>query len=97
MPYELQIAPAEPESHALESDLLAPALRVLADLVRRLRDLHGRDVPFNAWLHDGPHWHLEVVPRTTRFAGLELGAGVYINAVAPEDAAAALRNGSAPL
>ena len=43
-----------------------------------------------AWLHDGPHWHLEVFPRTTRLAGLELGAGVYIDSVAPEDAAAEL-------
>jgi galactose-1-phosphate uridylyltransferase len=40
------------------------------------------------------HWHIELVPRTTRFAGLELGAGVYINAVAPEEAAARLRNGA---
>ena len=38
------------------------------------------------------HWHLELLPRTTRFAGLELGAGVWINAVAPEAAAAALRD-----
>ena len=41
-------------------------------------------MPLNVWLHDGPHWHLEVFPRTTRLAGLELGAGVYIDPVAPE-------------
>ncbi len=97
VPYELLIAPVDRESGALESDRLAVALHLLAELVRRLRAVHGRDVPFNAWLHDGPHWHLEVVPRTTRFAGLELGAGVYINAVAPEDAAAALKNVARPV
>jgi UDPglucose--hexose-1-phosphate uridylyltransferase len=48
-------------------------------------------VPLNAWLHDGPHWHLELFPRTTRLAGLELGAGVYIDPVAPEVCAEALR------
>jgi UDPglucose--hexose-1-phosphate uridylyltransferase len=48
-------------------------------------------VPLNAWLHDGQHWHLELFPRTTRLAGLELGAGVYVDAVAPEIAAAELR------
>jgi galactose-1-phosphate uridylyltransferase len=47
-------------------------------------------VPLNAWLHDGPHWHLELFPRTGRLAGLELGAGVYIDAVAPEATAAEL-------
>ena len=92
VPYELLIAPSQPESHGLESDLLAPALRLLAELARRLQRIRGEElVPLNAWLHDGPHWHLEVFPRITRLAGLELGAGVYIDAVAPEDAAAALR------
>ncbi|MGH2920587.1 MAG: hypothetical protein ACRDKU_00750 [Gaiellaceae bacterium] len=34
--------------------------------------------------------HVEVVPRLTVFAGLELGAGLYVNTLPPEDAAAAL-------
>ena len=91
VPYELLIAPSRRESGALRSDLLAPALRLLGELVRRLqRSLDEELVPLNAWLHEGPHWHLEVFPRTTRLAGLELGAGVYIDPVAPEAAAAAL-------
>jgi len=90
-PFEVQIAPATPEPHALRSELLAPALRLLAELVRRIASAQGGAVPFNAWVHDGAHWHLELVPRTTRLAGLELGAGVYINSLAPEDAAAQLR------
>ena len=59
--------------------------------MRRIQKVRGEATPFNAWIHDGPRWHIELVPRTTRFAGLELGAGVYINPVPPEDAAAALR------
>lgn len=91
VPYEVLIAPSRTEADALRSDLLAPALRLLAELVRRLQRVRGAElVPLNAWLHDGPHWHLELFPRTTRLAGLELGAGVYIDSVAPEDAAAAL-------
>jgi UDPglucose--hexose-1-phosphate uridylyltransferase len=92
VPYELLIAPSRAEGRGLESDLLAPALRVLAELVRRLQSMYGEAlVPFNAWLHEAPHWHLEVFPRTTTLAGLELGAGVYIDSVAPEAAAAAFR------
>lgn len=91
VPYELLIAPVEPETDALTSDALAPALRLLAELVRRLQRIEGASlVPLNAWLHGGGRWHLELLPRTTRLAGLELGAGVYINPVAPEAAAAAL-------
>jgi len=66
---------------------LAAALVVLRDVVRRLRAVEGA-VPWNAWLHDD---HLELVPRLSVFGGVELGAGIYVNTVAPEDAAAALR------
>jgi UDPglucose--hexose-1-phosphate uridylyltransferase len=92
VPYEMLIAPSRSEPDGLRSDLLAPALRLLAELVRRLQRIRGESVvPLNAWLHDGPQWHIELFPRTTRLAGLELGAGVYIDAVAPEQAAVELR------
>lgn len=38
------------------------------------------------------HWHLDILPRVTRIAGFEWGTGFYINPVAPEDAAAFLRD-----
>jgi UDPglucose--hexose-1-phosphate uridylyltransferase len=97
-PYEVLIAPSRNEPDGLRSDLLAPALRVLAELIRRLQSIRGEPlVPLNVWLHDGPGWHLELFPRVTRLAGLELGAGVYINPVAPEVAAAELRGAQALL
>lgn len=36
-------------------------------------------------------WHIQIIPRLTRIAGFELGSGMRINVVSPEDAAAALR------
>jgi UDPglucose--hexose-1-phosphate uridylyltransferase len=91
VPYEVRIAPLAPEREGLRSELLGPALRLLAELVRRIARERGSPAPFNAWLHDGEPWHLELLPRTTRLAGLELGAGVYVNPLAPEAAATALR------
>jgi UDPglucose--hexose-1-phosphate uridylyltransferase len=38
------------------------------------------------------HWHIEILPRITNLAGLELGSGCFINSILPEKAAAALRN-----
>jgi UDPglucose--hexose-1-phosphate uridylyltransferase len=67
---------------------LAAGLLLLRDVVRRLRAVEGA-VPWNAWLHPG---HLELVPRLTVFAGVELGAGIYVNPVDPAAAAAALRD-----
>ena len=90
LPYEFVVAPLTDEPDGLTSELLAPALHLLAEGIRRLRRLEG-PVPWNAWLHPGRRWHLEVVPRLTVLAGLELGAGIYVNSLPPEEAAAALR------
>ena len=93
-PYEVLVAP-----YAHEPEPWGMALEIGLDLaVSCLRPLHRIEgpVPVNLWLHcatfggDG-HWHLELVPRLTVFAGLELGAGVYVNSLPPEQAAAALR------
>ena len=93
--YELVIAPAEPEAEAFRSERLGTALALLGEAARRIHAVAGR-VPLNAWLHDTAHWHLEVFPRASVLAGIELGAGVYVNAVAPEDAARALKAVSPP-
>jgi UDPglucose--hexose-1-phosphate uridylyltransferase len=91
LPYELLIAPREhADESAYESGSLEPALSLLAEALRRLHSIEG-PIPLNAWLHDGGHWHVEVLPRLTVFAGIELGAGIYVNSLAPEAAAAALR------
>jgi len=91
VPYETVIAPAEPEADALGSARLAPALKVLADVVRRLQRLEGQ-VPLNAWLERSPgDWRLVLFPRLNILAGLELGAGIYVNTLAPEEAATRIR------
>lgn len=88
--YELVIAPAEQRAGAFTDELLPAALALLGDAARRLHGAAGA-VPLNAWLHDSGDWHIEIVPRLSILAGVELGAGWWINALAPEDAAAALR------
>ena len=89
VPYELLIAPREHTAEPGE-DALGDALTLLREGIRRLRELEG-PVALNAWLHEGAHWHFELVPRLTVFAGLELGAGLYVNWLAPEEAAERLR------
>ncbi len=91
-PYELLIAPTQHRPNG-DADLFAAALRLLRDGIGRLRAVEG-PVPINAWAHAGGHWHLEVLPRLTVLAGLELGAGLYVNSLPPEEAAAALRKSS---
>jgi UDPglucose--hexose-1-phosphate uridylyltransferase len=59
----------------------------------RLAQLDGP--PYNLVLHTAPlggqvdatyHWHWEVHPRLREIAGLELGTGLPVNPVSPEEA-----------
>jgi UDPglucose--hexose-1-phosphate uridylyltransferase len=93
VPYEMLIAGSS-DGDAFASDDLAPSLRLLREAIRRLRAVEG-PMPWNAWLHTGTRWHIEVVPRLTVLAGIELGAGIYVNPLPPEQAAAALRSAAA--
>jgi UDPglucose--hexose-1-phosphate uridylyltransferase len=83
-PYECLVAPADGDGE------LADGLVLLRDLVRRLHAAEGLR-PWNAWLHPGRPWHLHFLPRLTALAGVELGAGVYVNVMPPERAAERLR------
>ena len=91
LPYETVIAPVEPETSALTSTLLPGALVLLGRVVRRLHELEG-PLPLNVWLeHGDADWRLVLLPRLTILAGLELGAGVFVNTLPPEEAAARLK------
>jgi UDPglucose--hexose-1-phosphate uridylyltransferase len=89
-PYELLVVPERCEADPFTSESLGAALALVAEGLRRLHVAEGA-VPVNAWLHASGHWHLEVVPRLTVLAGLELGAGYFVNTLAPESAAGVLR------
>jgi UDPglucose--hexose-1-phosphate uridylyltransferase len=103
-PFETWILPARHGSAYEESgvDVLRALAGVLGSFLRRMNQTLN-DPPFNFMLHTAPlhephrehfHWHLEVIPKLTRVAGFEWGSGFFINAVAPEDAANALREAS---
>ena len=79
------------------------AAALLHDALLRLRRRLGASPPLNLWIRTAPRgadhfcWRIDIVPRLTHLAGLELGTGVHLNVVAPEQAAAELREaGTAP-
>jgi UDPglucose--hexose-1-phosphate uridylyltransferase len=89
-PYECLVAPVEHEADGFGSERLAAGLALAGKALRRVHALEGPHAA-NLWLHGGGHWHLELLPRLTVFASIELGAGLYVNMLAPEEAALALR------
>ena len=41
--------------------------------------------------HDSYHWHVEICPRTSIPTGFELGSGLFVSTISPEEAAEQLR------
>ena len=95
LPFQLLLAPRKPRAR-FEDDGPTGAL-LLHDALRRLARRLGASPPLNLWVRTAPlgaeHfcWRIDILPRLTHLAGLELGAGVHLNIVAPELAASELR------
>jgi UDPglucose--hexose-1-phosphate uridylyltransferase len=95
-PYQLMLAPRRPRARFDADGPTGAAL--LHDGLCRLARRLGASPPLNLWIRTAPRgteqfcWRIDVVPRLTNMAGLELGTGVYLNIVAPERAAAELRD-----
>ncbi len=95
LPYQLLLAPRTPRMRFQEDGPSGAAL--LHDALRRLARHLGPGPPLNLWVRTAPRgaehfcWRIDIVPRLTHLAGLELGAGLGLNIVAPERAAAELR------
>jgi UDPglucose--hexose-1-phosphate uridylyltransferase len=98
-PLEFWILPKKHSSNLLglnksEINNFAETLKVSLNALKRLVN----DPPYNYGFHlsinpgtrDYYHWHLEVYPRLSIWAGFEKNTGMYINTVKPETSAAEL-------
>jgi UDPglucose--hexose-1-phosphate uridylyltransferase len=94
-PFQLMLAPREPRMRFEDEGPLGASL--LHDGLSRLARHFGTSPPLNMWVRTAPRgaehfcWRIDVTPRLTHLAGLELSTGVNLNIVSPEHAAAALR------
>jgi UDPglucose--hexose-1-phosphate uridylyltransferase len=105
-PFEVWIVPRRHESdfgRASDADVIATAEALRQVLGRLAATLDGP--PHNLVLHTSPlreqvdatyHWHWEIHPRLREIAGLELGTGLPVNPVSPEDAVEELQGRVAP-
>lgn len=95
-PFEVWIVPRRHDadfSRATDADLRATAEALRNVLARLAVALDGP--PYNLLLHSAPlreqvdstyHWHWEIHPRLREIAGLEVGTGLPVNPVSPEEA-----------
>jgi UDPglucose--hexose-1-phosphate uridylyltransferase len=102
VPFETWIVPTQ---HQPSFGQVSPAdLTALAQVLRRtLRTLYDvlSDPDFNFIIHTAPLedeakpyylWHLQIVPRVTIIAGFELGSGMWITTMLPEESATIMRD-----
>ena len=94
-PFELWVVPRHHEAdfgRATDAQL-GSAAETLQKVLGLLSVLDGP--PYNLVLHTAPlrervddtyHWHWEIHPRLREIAGLELGTGLPVNPVSPEEA-----------
>ncbi len=95
-PFETWILPKKHESQF--EDTSKASMMDLADALVEVEAMLNKNLDNPALnfyihtlpvIHDGSasfHWHLEIVPRVSTLGGYEMGSGVIINVMAPEDA-----------
>ncbi len=95
LPFQLMLAPRRP-CPRFETDSVGASL--LHDGLSRLARRLGSSPPLNLWVRTAPRgveqfcWRIDIAPRLTHLAGLELSTGLNLNIVAPEHAASLLRD-----
>jgi UDPglucose--hexose-1-phosphate uridylyltransferase len=96
MPFEMMLIPRTPRARFQDDGPLGA--RLLHEALARLKAALGGMPPLNMWVRTAPSgagefcWRIDVVPRLAQLAGLEMGTGVSLNIVPPEQAAATLRD-----
>lgn len=101
-PFELRVFPKKHSPH-FENVLDVELENIVSALQFALRRMEKKlgDPDYNFFIHTAPvkdrknyrhyHWHIEIIPKTNISAGFELGTGIEINVVDPDDAARILR------
>ena len=95
LPFQMMLVPRRTRARFEDDGPTGAAL--LHDALLRLRHRLGASPPLNLWIRTAPRgadtfcWRIDILPRLTHLAGLELGAGTHLCVVAPEVAAQELR------
>ena len=104
-PYEVRIFSRDSHAHfeKMPDEFDKYLEDVLLAVLKKIKKSLG-DPPYNLFIHTAPaetdlesvhefySWHIEILPKVKITAGFEIGTGVDINMVDPDQAAELLRN-----
>ena len=106
-PFEIWILPTDHQSNYERSTHVQ-----MQHLATAMKEIMGKldhilqDPPLNYFIHTLPsifhesahyHWHIEIAPRLATYGGFEMGAGMIIDVMSPEEAAKELRSSTSRL
>ncbi len=96
VPFHVQLLPRSPRPRFEDGGPTGAA--TLHEVLERLARAVGDVPPLNLWVRTAPpraasfSWRIDLLPRLANPAGLEMGAGVQLCVLAPEQAAERLRD-----
>ncbi|MCR4328159.1 MAG: DUF4921 family protein [Patescibacteria group bacterium] len=103
-PFEARVYPTRhlPRFEDTPRRDLTGIAEALQSVLRRMKKFLN-DPDFNFFIHTSPlekdatyahyHWHIEILPKISIPAGFELGTGIDVNTITPEEASAILKGG----
>jgi len=101
-PFDIRIFPKQhlPFFEQSSDDVLKSVSQVLQQSLKKMSK-NLKDPDYNFFLHSAPlseqskyshyHWHIDVVPKISISAGMEVGSGVEVTIIDPDDSAKILR------
>jgi UDPglucose--hexose-1-phosphate uridylyltransferase len=105
-PYETRIYPKRHKASfvLISNEEIDELAFILRDVLGRIYT-HLEDPDYNYIIRSSPigdedtrhlHWYMVIIPKVTTPAGFEIGSGIYINTVPPEQSAKELRAAKPP-
>ncbi|MDP3954229.1 MAG: DUF4921 family protein [bacterium] len=104
-PYEMRVFPKEDGAHF--NDISENNIINLGDIVSKIlkkMDKVLKRPDYNFFIHTSPlhrrwekpeyfyTWHIEILPKISLVGGFEIGSGIYVNVIDPDDAARQMRD-----
>ncbi len=103
VPFEVRIFPKKhfPYFEDTPTETLVGITEALQESLRKIKK--ALDPDYNFFIHTAPikdketythyHWHIEILPKLSNYAGFELQTGIEINVVDPDEAARFISSG----
>lgn len=98
-PYEVWITPRIEKTvyGDIQDEQIIDLSQIFQNILKKLQKVHRKIIPshmsfsYNYYIYPKENWYLRIIPRFIHRAGFELGTGLSVNTVDPQEAAEELK------